>query len=160
MRIVPDRLTRHASVPVAVAAITLSVAFTLLAGPLTAPLGLAAAVVAATVGPGVAILIVHLLAVAVAGSLTGVEVIGFELAIAPLIAAPLADRLDRRDAGVAWATAVGLAATVVLADTAMDAQWLVAATLVIVAGVMLYGLHRVELVSLDLIDPDERGANR
>ncbi|MXR40706.1 hypothetical protein GRX01_05015 [Halobaculum sp. WSA2] len=136
----------EASAPLLACVVTLPLGFAVLGGPVAAPIGLIAVVLAVLAGPALAILLAHLLAVVVVPQPTLGSVLVLELAILPLVAVPLAGRLDRRDAGVAWLAALGLGAAAAIAVIALDSYAAVAATLVAVAVLAAYGLHRYELV--------------
>ncbi|WP_348608941.1 hypothetical protein [Halobaculum rarum] len=150
----------------AVAGATLAAAFGWIAGPIAAPAGVAVAAVAVLVGPGAAILAAHVAAIAVfgsagvAGTVGPVATVAFETALAPLIAMPVAGRVHLPDAAIAWLAAAGLAGIVVIAASSTDGLWSVAATLVAVAALGSYGLHRFELVTLGLVADVDPGGDR
>lgn len=158
MRVVSSRLYGRPLIPLALAGTTLPLAFALLAGPAGAVAGLAAVALAVPFGAGVAILVAHLLAVLLVGAVGVVDVVVFETAMAPLLAAPLASALDVRDAVAAWLAAIAFGGVVVAVSVTTTDLWLVATTLVVVTASAAYLVHRIELVTLELVDTTEDGA--
>ena len=151
MRSVRDSLTQKISVSVVCSLVTVPLAFAVLAGPLAAVAGVLPVVAAIALGPGIAIVAAHLVAIAVVPDIGLDAVLVFEGSLAPLIATPRGDQFDWRDAGVAWLAAVGFGVVIAIAVHTVAAQWLIAAMLLATTGLTLYGIHRFELVTLDLI---------
>lgn len=145
-------------IPPALTALTLGGALAILVAPIVAPLALFVALAAGVGGPAVGIFAAHLLLVAATGTLTGLEIIVFETALAPLLAMPVTGAVDRTSTLASWLGAVGLGAIVILAMQATDADWLLAVTVISSTALALYLIHRIELVSLDLV-PDDTGGS-
>ncbi|WP_277552299.1 hypothetical protein [Halobaculum limi] len=139
------------------AALLVALLFAITAGPLGAVLAIVITAVAARIGPVVGLLAVHLFAALTLADPPALVLIGLETACAPLLALPIAERASMRAAAAAWLAAIGLGGVVALASVSTPSLWLIAATLTITAATVLYAIHRVELVTLGLVDDTPTG---
>lgn len=131
-------------------------AFTLVGGGVGTAAAVAVAGIAVLTNPLTAFVGAHLLLFLVAPDIAGLTFVLVEVALAPLLLASLpAEARSMQDRLLVALSFVGLAATVVVVRDLVDARWGEVGVVVGAIALLGYGIHRYELVRLDLVSESD-----